>query len=565
MEFMRNEKGVSPLLGFILMLMILMISISALQTQHVPDVSKNIEAEHMKQITDQLMELKSISSAKNVKFEMGVDYPDYLFLITPQSAATTMNVKDFEVDVEYTEVLANGSKVERESNFTSSRIKVSPNYLFYPKDELILENTAILKYAGRNYISISEQSSFKNEVNFMLLNTTFDSISTTQSLSLFSVPQSTGGRVLAENLSISFESVHPQYWQTLKDYNVTVNGDRVTIKKEEKTVFSLDEVMLYTGNERISLQKPSRMVKTNSLDTFSLNKGESVKLGVRVVDKYNNPVEGIKVNATVNNSIGETSPSVLYTNSEGEVYTTFNAHNVGVGTVTFKSSPVENEVSYNISTTQITGESSLSISLSSDPAAAIDGYSSKTIKAYVSSEGDPLPGYNVVFASNSTGANFNSTEVKTSHSGYASVNLSQDAQGKNWYKVYGYAGSSVDSLDVLLNSSTGESGVDTGPSIETFNVEEVVKPNHYEFSVDWAVSDEDGDLSSVELVLEDLDDGPVTTETEPISGSSASGNTKLKDKNPPEGVNDYEVTLTVSDGEGNSVSETKTVTGGDGV
>ncbi len=453
MRLIGDEKGVSPLLGFILMLMILMISISALQTQFVPDVCKDIEADHMKQITSQLLELKSVSSTKNVKLDMGVDYPEYLFLITPRSTATTMNVKEFNVSVEYTEILANGSKIDREINLTSSRIEISPNYLFYPKDELILENTAVLKRAGGNYVSISDQRSFKNEVNFMLLNATFDSVSSTQSLSVFSVPQSSGGRVMAENLSISFESVYPQYWEGIEDYNVTVNGNNVTIREDERIAFGLDEVMLYTGNKRSTESNPSRMVKTNSLDNFSLKEGESVKMGVKVLDKHNNPIEGVNVNASASSSIGETSPSNLYTDSDGEVYTTFSAQNVGVGTVTFNCSELENNVSYNVSITTITGDSSLSISLSSDPDADVDGYSSKTVKAYVSSEGDPLPGFNVVFAANSTDANFNSTEVKTSHSGYASATVSQSELGANWHKVYGYAGSAIDSLDVLLNTS----------------------------------------------------------------------------------------------------------------
>lgn len=563
MGFRGNEKGVSPLLGFILMLLILMISISALQTQYVPGVCKGIEADHMEHITGQIMELKN-PSTKNVKFDMGVDYPEYLFLITPNSLATAMNVRDFNISVAYTEILANGSKVEREENFTSSRIEIASNYLFYPKDKLTLENTAVFKHAGGNYIPISDQTSFKNKINLILLNTTFDSVSTTQSLNLFSVPQSTGGRVLAENLSISFESVYPQYWEGIEGYNVTVNGDIVTVREEDMILFSLDEVMLYSGNRRGADSEPIRMIKTNSLDTYNLKKGESVNLGVKVVDKYNNPVEGVEVNASVSSSIGDVNPSVLYTDSDGEAYTTFNAQNTGAGTVTFNCSSTKSEVGYDVSVTTIAGgNTSLSISLSSEPEPSVDGYSSKTINAYVSSEGEPLPGFNVIFAANSTDANLSSTEAKTNYSGYASVEISQDVGGKNWYRIYGYAGSAIDTLDVLLNTSSG--AVSGAPSIDMFNVEEVISPNpHYEFNVDWEVSDDDGDLSSVELTLEDLEDGSVDTETESISGSSASGTTDLVDQH-ESGVHDYNVTITVIDGEGNSVSETKTVTGGDGV
>lgn len=452
MKIIKDEKGVSPLLGFILMLMILMISISALQTTFVPSICKEVEADHMREITGQLIEIKEVpSSTKTLKLDMGVDYPEYIFLITPKSTATTMNVASYNVTIHYNEILANGTKVKKRENFTSYRIEIAPNYVFYPKNTLILENTAIFKHAGNSYIVMSDQSAFGEEVNFVLLNATFTSISTTQSIDIISVPSSTGGRILAENLSISFDSVYPEYWGEIDDYNVTVDGNRVTIQRNDSVLFSLSHVTLYYGTKlSTTSSNPYRIVKVNPLDSFTLKSGETLTLGAKILDKFNNPVEGVTV--TVNPTIGDVSPSVLYTDSDGEVYSIFSADSSGSGVVSFTCSDCTEEetVAYNI-TVSSSGNATVSISLSSNPAATSDGYSSKTINAYVSSNGEALPGYEVTFAVNNSNANLASTSETTNYTGYASTVISQSVSGKNWYKVYGYAGSVVDFLDILLN------------------------------------------------------------------------------------------------------------------
>jgi|Deesub1362A_J573_1020465.scaffolds.fasta_scaffold00451_17 hypothetical protein len=451
-----DEKGLSPLIGFVLMLMILMISISALQTTYVPSVCKEVEADHIKKLTSQLNELKDVpSSTKTINFDMGVDYPDYIFLITPKSTATTMNIRSFNVTVEYTEILANGTKINRSSDFTSYRIEITPNYVFYPDNTLILENTAIFKYAGNNYITMSEQSVFGDVINFVLYDVGFQSISTTQSLSIISVPSSTGGRIIVENLTITFDSAYPEYWENLDDYDVTVNGNRVTVHKDGSMLLTLKHLSLYSGTQLSSTSSsPVRIIKVNALDNFSLKSGESVTLAAKVLDSYNNPVEGVAV--TVNSTIGSVSPSTLYTDSDGEVYTVFSAGDAGTGTVYFNCENCSSEqiTSYDVSVTSSTGSnSSVSITLTSSPPAETDGYSSKTINAYISSNGEALPGFEVRFAVNNSDANLDSTEATTNYTGYATTSISQSAEGKHWYKVYGYAGSILDYITVLLNTT----------------------------------------------------------------------------------------------------------------
>jgi hypothetical protein len=72
-----------------------------------------------------------------------------------------------------------------------------------------------------------------------------------------------------------------------------------------------------------------------------------------------------------------------------------------------------------------------------------------------------------------------------------------------------------------------------------------------DFDVDWAVSDGDGDLATVESVLVDEDGGTIDTDSTDVSGGSASGTHDLDS-----GFSDPDVVeLTVVDGGGNSATD----------
>jgi len=100
------------------------------------------------------------------------------------------------------------------------------------------------------------------------------------------------------------------------------------------------------------------------------------------------------------------------------------------------------------------------------------------------------------------------------------------------------------------NSSSGS----TAPAIDEFSVSNRSNGGWARFEVSWGVSDADGDLASVDLTLDQ--NGTVDSASESVSGSSASGSTRLQDK---KGSGSYDVTLTVTDGAGNTTSQTKTV------
>jgi subtilisin len=140
------------------------------------------------------------------------------------------------------------------------------------------------------------------------------------------------------------------------------------------------------------------------------------------------------------------------------------------------------------------------------------------------------------------------------------VGLSDNEQGNGLVDAAAALG--LDSSD--SQGSCGSS--DNSPSVDSLLLDEVETDNDdAEFDAAWDVSDEDGDLDSVDLTLYELDsDGNRVDEedsaTESVSGDSASGTTRLVATGDDGTGNTYELEAIVSDSNGNTDSATATET-----
>jgi len=115
------------------------------------------------------------------------------------------------------------------------------------------------------------------------------------------------------------------------------------------------------------------------------------------------------------------------------------------------------------------------------------------------------------------------------------------------------AGATTDASQLAV--TTDNTAGSAAPTIDTFSVGNASNPGWARFDVDWAVSDADGDLSGVVLRLEQS--GTADSASYVVSGASASGTTRLQEK---KGAGTYDVVLLVTDGGGNTTSQTRTVT-----
>jgi subtilisin len=157
-----------------------------------------------------------------------------------------------------------------------------------------------------------------------------------------------------------------------------------------------------------------------------------------------------------------------------------------------------------------------------------------------------------------------SSRSTTYNSGYYedSLDTTQFADGDHTFEA-----NATDSAGNTSSSSINVTtdNTESAPTVDSLSASEVeTSDSDAEFDVSWDVSDSDGDLSSVDLTLTDDTAGETDdTASISVSGSSASGTTRLVAAGDDGSGNSYTVELTVTDGTGNTgtgstaVSETE--------
>jgi len=117
-----------------------------------------------------------------------------------------------------------------------------------------------------------------------------------------------------------------------------------------------------------------------------------------------------------------------------------------------------------------------------------------------------------------------------------------------------------------IEQDDGPTSQNTPPTVDTFQTTDTSKtggnPKYARFDVDWAVSD-DSQVQSLELTMTRVSSGnEVDSATPSVSGTSANGVTTLRGPNqsPNPSGQQYDITITVTDDDGATSSQTQRVT-----
>ncbi|MFW6017812.1 MAG: S8 family serine peptidase [Halapricum sp.] len=145
----------------------------------------------------------------------------------------------------------------------------------------------------------------------------------------------------------------------------------------------------------------------------------------------------------------------------------------------------------------------------------------------------------------------------------ATIDVSGDsASGTNRLVAAGDDGSGNEyTVEATVTDSNDNTGSDTttvsetedtdsAPDIDTFDLTNDSNPAWTRYDVDWAVSDDDGDLSNVTSELLDSSGNVLDSDSSSVSGSSASGTHTVRSKGSAS-----DIRLTVTDEAGNSTSD----------
>jgi hypothetical protein len=337
--FLVDCSAVSPLLGFVLLLMILMTAMAIIQSTAVPQWNREVEAKHLDSLKYEVADIgrvvaisASTGNPAKVVLNAGVSYPNYYVLFSPSKASTTINAVPLAINISGNIVLSE----------QSAAIVVEPNYYYYSRVSLIYEHSAVLREEMNSIvIPESDQSAFsRNSIHLAIIKPNFYSFATTETASIVLVPESYGGSQLFSG-SIEFECYDEntaKWWNnTLSSIyghdKVSVNGRTVKLENLQEIYFSISVFSVYTVSRGEIILSPSpnilKLLPVSKTD-YSVYFGSTVMLVAKVIDTYGNPVK--KASVTISDPCAGASSQK--SDENGLVIYYFNANCIGDKTVT---------------------------------------------------------------------------------------------------------------------------------------------------------------------------------------------------------------------------------------
>ncbi len=308
LKFADCSKGVSPVVGMVLVLAIIAGVMSIIQIKYVPQWDYKKEAQSFNTLVSEANEIPALltskSSSTSIQVDVGVNYPQYPFLVNPISSYGMVKVVPENVSVSYS---IYGPRVEE--NYSSSAIIFEPTYLYMPRINLTYEHGAVIEY-GQNYakpIMLSQVAFSKDEINLPVITSKKISvIAKSYVLHFYLISKGVGKTVY--NLTVSFKTLYPELWKrTLsKIYGnsavISVSGNLVTVKFKKAIMISNPAWYMSIRN---NFSKSSAKYVSAILSMPShvyLNPSGRASITLQVLDKYGNPMDNVSLRVQVDNS-----------------------------------------------------------------------------------------------------------------------------------------------------------------------------------------------------------------------------------------------------------------------
>lgn len=214
MRLIDNEDGVSELVGFMLILLIIMIFMSMLQVYEMPKWNKDLEIGLFDDVRNDFLEIRHDISTVAIEnapitsnIRMGVRYPEHFMLRNPGPGASgTLTFEPVNVN------LTIGSDKQ---NYTSYRIKYKMNGIS-TQPELIYEHGLIISDYGSVQLNESSQSIIEgNRIFLPMIFSQFQSVSgmAPESLNIMPVSIDNYSVITAPStINILLETKYPDLW-----------------------------------------------------------------------------------------------------------------------------------------------------------------------------------------------------------------------------------------------------------------------------------------------------------------------------------------------------------------
>ncbi|MCY4732392.1 Ig-like domain-containing protein [Natronomonas gomsonensis] len=319
MNFITDNRGVSEVVGAILVFGVLIALLAILQTQAIPAANQQVEFDHNQEVQGDLIkfhqtvdEVATTGEKQSVGIKTGTGYPSRLLFYSPPSATGQLSTTENR-----TVTITNASATEPEVNDYmngSNTLLLPSRNLRYSVNYNYLDDAPTTRYEyGILYNNFSDATIIENpgsviddtdiNLNFMAGNYS-DSGGLTQSVDVRAVssparPVTIEGEnddnitlELPTQLSLSkWEQIVGSQSTVLNVSKPTNDTVRIDLDGSERYTLRMSRLGLEPGVEK---PEPHYIVPAeDGVTTVGAGQNATVKYEVR--DKYNNPVSGVDV------------------------------------------------------------------------------------------------------------------------------------------------------------------------------------------------------------------------------------------------------------------------------
>lgn len=240
-----DDKGVSEIIGVILIFGILVLFLGILQSVFVPEWDREIETAHFNNIYDDTLYLRQVMQetaifnlSRTILVHTSLDYPTWIFLNNPPKPGVTISTfNDKKIRISY-----DGNPPEL---YDSCTIKIKENYNYFPAPELIIEHGMIIGNIGNTNYTIDDPLMNNKTIDLYLLECSNNSISTTSSMNLHLFPVVMIDNQSVNNASIEFTTDYKELWDTYRN--------SAKIDKSSSFEFPNQITMVYNNATRIRI------------------------------------------------------------------------------------------------------------------------------------------------------------------------------------------------------------------------------------------------------------------------------------------------------------------------
>ena len=347
MKLNTDTRGVSEVVGAILVFGLLIALLAIFQTQAGPAANEEVEFNHNQEVQGDLAGLIESSSrvmkdgrSESVSVRMGPSYPARLLFFNPQNpqgelstsdkqAATISNIQSSEADVQQY-IIDQGGQFE--VGFRT--LTFEPNYNEYGNaptttfehgvlyddfgDEKVFRNTG--KVVDGRTISLTtpagelrEQSGGTKSINVRPGSAPPQTVSVTNDPGdqvVITLPTNLDDDKWTELLE---DELTPE--GHVENFDVDEANSEVTIVLEEDVTYQLEMPRFSVGDSSITAE-PQYVAPTGS-GIERANPGQSVELSAEVRDEYNNPLPDEDVTFEIPDGQGGTETVEVTSNAEG--------------------------------------------------------------------------------------------------------------------------------------------------------------------------------------------------------------------------------------------------------